>query len=359
MPAFPPFPVVIRRSKRLGSILVFITGLPLALALYQRLLHPAWIPAPASPSVSGPVSFLAVFLLGVLFLLRPARLILTPDGLTYERLLRLWRRSWRWQDVSAFEWARFGSGKNKRHAIGFTSDTRTVEVPGYWELSSEDVLTLLNEARRLGRGAAVAVPDMGSLPAEELAPTPSAAPNLMGWLVGLLLIGAGSLLTYLFNYKDNFLLQCVCMLLVVFGWLFLLFLAFAALPSTSRQGHYNLRPATWKARLARRALQLSYLVVFVGWITLLVGNLFIADQQGGQRVARILATEPTATTVATVTGLRERRGRSSTIRSTLLTYQAGAEQVTQALPGIGQYAVGQRLRVRYAVGHPDMFAVVE
>ncbi len=370
---FPTLPVVIRQSKRLGFILVVATGLPLWLALPHQ---PASATAPPTgmASLLRLLPFLLAFLLGVLMLLRPARLILTPEGLTYERLLRFWRRSWRWPEVSDFRWEVVGTGKGKRAAIVFTSGANQVEVASDWEWSAQEVLDLLNHARTTWGGQAAApalaldgtgggkqpraLPQPQLLEAAKPATIPlSTAASFGFWAGAGLLIGVGSLVGYWWGYKDSLLLAGVYITLVIFGWLGLLFAAIALLGATTC-GNYQPRPVSLLGRLKHRLVQVGYVVAGLVWLGLLVGNLLVVDQYGTQRVERLLAAGPTATTLATVTQLRERNSRSGTSRATVLTYQAGTEQVSQALPGIGQYAVGQQLRVKYVVAHPDMFAVV-
>lgn len=365
---FPALPVVIRRSKRFGFVLVVATGLPLWLAL------PHLSPSEATPSTEtaalpGMLPFLLAFVLGILMLLRPARLTLTPDGLIYERLLRLWRRSWRWPEVSGFNWEVVGTGKSKRTAIVFTSGLRQVELPPYWEWPAQEVLDLLNHTRTTwGSPAAALVPGVAVVEKRVLAPPqspetarpkkapPSTAANFAFWGGAGLLIGMGSLLDYWWGYKDNLLIEGSYLLLVIFGWLGLLFAAISQF--TSPGGSYQPRPASLLGRLRRRLVQVGYVAAGLGWLGLLVDNLLVVDQQRTQRVERLLTAGPTATTLATVTQLRERNSSAGPFRATILTYQAGAEQVTQALPGFGPYVVGQRLRVKYVVAHPDMMAVV-
>ncbi|MBO2010274.1 hypothetical protein [Hymenobacter negativus] len=368
-------PIVIRRSKALGFVLVVVTGLPLLLALHQYLYNPAWKPPVGSSFFNGPLEFLLVFLLGVLVLLRPARLTLTTEGLTYERFLWFWRRSWHWQEITAFEWQKIGTGKNTRHSIVFSSGPEQVEVPSYWELPTSTVLALLNQARTTWRGSSSGILEVLSaenpspalrfpLPGRQaeaitVAPARITARDFWLWLISLALIGVGSGIDYLFGYKDSLFIEGGYMLLIIFGWLGLLFAAVVALPGAAKQQEeWELRPAPFRVRLWRRVKQLAYAMAFLTCLGLLVGNLLVINQQRTQRVARILATEPTMTTLATVIQLRERGSRSGTFRSTVLTYQAGTMLINQALPGIGQYAVGQQLRVKYAVSYPDMFTIV-
>lgn len=365
---FPALPVVIRRSKRFGFVLVAVTGLPLGLALCQHLSTPMGAPPTSEPALAGALPFFLGFLLGILLLLRPARLTLTSEGLTYERVLRRWRRSWGWPEVSGFRWQVVGTGKSKRRAIVFTSGLRQVEVPAYWEWPAQEVLDLLNHARATygGQGApAPGVPLAEKRPPALLLAQPVGVNNqvlaqprpstgFIGWLVTLGLIGAGSLAGYWWGYKDSLLIEGGYILLVVFGWLGLLS-ATASLLGADTSSKYSPRPISLVARLGRRLVQAGYVGAFLVWLGLLVGNLVVIDQQRTQRIERLLSFEPTATAIATVTQLRER----GAMRATILTYQAGKEQVTQALSGVGRYAVGQRLRVKYALVHPDMFAVVE
>jgi hypothetical protein len=371
---FPALPVVIRRSKRFGLVLVVATGLPLGLALRQYLPPPTGAPTTGGAALAGMLPFLLGFLLGILLLLRPARLTLTTEGVTYERLLRRWRRSWRWPEVSGFSWEVVGTGKGKREAIVFTSGLGQVEVPAYWEWPAQEVLDLLNHARTTyGRqpppapgiplaekrlSAPLPVPPVGADNQNTAQSLPSVTTGFVVWLVALGLIGAGSLAGYWWGYKDSLAIEGGYILLVVFGWLGLLFAA-TSLLGAATNSKYRPRPVSLLGRLGRRLVQVGYAGAFLVWLGLLVGNLVLVDQQRTQRIARLLASEPTATAIATVTQLRERGTSSGTFRATILSYQAGTEQVTQALPGIGHYGLGQRLRVKYAVAHPDMFVVLE
>lgn len=358
-------PVVIRRSGALGFAILFFTGIPLLLTLVQAWSAPDWRLPNGHTFLSGPAFFVLGFLLGVLLLLRPGRLTLAPEGLQYESLLRLRRRSWRWQDVSPFGTARVGAGKARRTVIEFNGPEWEA-LPARWELPTAEVLDLLNQARTRWGGHARPpveaglsgrqIQDNAALPKK---PTPLTASLIIScWLAALLLIAVGSLVDYLFGYKDSFWLECTYILLVVVGWLLLLFAAIASLSGDSTPGVQRPAPVSFPGRLWRVVRRLSYAAGFLVWLALMIGSLAVLEQWRNQRVAAILAAGPTATTVATVTQLRERSSRSGTMRSTLLAYQAGAVLVHQALPGIAQYTVGQQLRVKYAVAHPDMFIVV-
>jgi len=87
-------------------------------------------------------------------LLQPARLILTPEELIYERPWS--RRSWKWRDVGAF---RIGEGPYRTKLIRFGRATttqpgelysltpRVSEIPQGWTIGLDGVCARLNAAR--------------------------------------------------------------------------------------------------------------------------------------------------------------------------------------------------------------------
>ena len=177
-----------------------------------------------------------------------------------------------------------------------------------------------------------------------------------------LLLGTGGLVDYLYGYKDSWLLEGTYVLLIVFGCMALFVAGIATLVANASSDTAAPAPAGGRGCLGRilNILKLlSFGAGFLACIALMVGSLVFIEQWRNERVGRLLATAPTVTTTATVTKLRTRSSRSGMVYATLLTYRAGTEQVNQAIPGRGFYAVGQQVRVKYVVEHPDIFKVAE
>ncbi len=184
-------------------------------------------------------------------------------------------------------------------------------------------------------------------------------------LTSLLLIGAGSAVQYLFGYKSSFIIEGASVLSIVLGWLFLFVIAIILLlgeksSETEKRPAQPQKPVSVLRRLGTIALRIGYAAGFLLLIGFMVGNLIYVEDLRNERIARILATPRTAYAVATVTARRKNRSRSGSSWSALITYQGGTEQINQAIRDDNwRYSPGQQLKVKYAIDHPDMFAVIE
>ncbi len=159
--------------------------------------------------------------------------------------------------------------------------------------------------------------------------------------IGVLLVGAGSLLEYFYAYRNSSWVQGSYYSMIIFGWLLLAFSLIPLLPT---------KPGHWLRRV-------FYGFLLLMGIAVLLANLLLVDSLGQQRVQGIIAAGA-ADTIATVTRLEERFGKGTTFPYAIITYRAGTQLIEMPIYDRARnYVIGQKINIRYALAYPDMFIV--
>jgi len=152
---------------------------------------------------------------------------------------------------------------------------------------------------------------------------------------------AGSLIYYLWGYKDNMLIRGVSLSLSAGGWLYM---------GDNVKKAYVRDKSDWYRKIS---INLAFAVI-------VLMNILICVVAAGMRVDNILSRGKTNTTIATVTEMENYRTKNGLRHYAIINYQAGNDNITEHISNSnGEHVVGEKLEVRYAVDHPDMFIVLE
>ena len=176
-------------------------------------------------------------------------------------------------------------------------------------------------------------------------------------LIALVLISGGTSVYYFYGYKDVSWIKGIAYILVVFGWVFILFdmllIYPAALQLTSQGGGAT---GTSVLQKMKRVLFFS---CFAVWMLALIANLFIVDEWMESRVSDILSTRATTPVKAVVTKIEDRSGRVSSHFFAIIRYKTPEGEMTQALADDNRlYKPDDRVQIRYSIQYPDMCSVV-
>ncbi|MCG2615094.1 hypothetical protein LZZ85_12415 [Terrimonas sp. NA20] len=177
--------------------------------------------------------------------------------------------------------------------------------------------------------------------------------SLIFLLVAFLLTGAGSLICYLYLYKNSFWIDATGYLLIIFGWLCVLYpLASVHLLIKNKE--------TGRSSAVRKAAHALFFLVYPVWLAALVAGFVELGILSEQRVKKILSSEEVAFSTARVMRIETRRTRGSSRTYAVIEYNTPGEKVQQAIRDErGSYQPGKEIEIRYAQKYPDMFAVVE
>ena len=172
------------------------------------------------------------------------------------------------------------------------------------------------------------------------------------WTGAFLAIGTGSVLAYLFGYKNDDVTSTVSYFLVFSGWVavFIIIDRYVNIFSnTIRKGE----PGWFAQRLGK-------MFATIVMVALILGNAFGVYRLGNERRVNILNTGPTKTTTAVVSSIEVHRGRSSDYYYAVFEYQASGHIIWHRRgEDNGDFVQGQRFKIQYSVEYPDMFRIIE
>jgi len=168
---------------------------------------------------------------------------------------------------------------------------------------------------------------------------------------GVIFIFAGTLLYAYWGYKDNWFINYVPMLLMLYGWIAILFIVIAFHPG-------SVQKTTGKKTTLRWMANKLYYLAYAGWVYLLAQNVFALNRLKTQRIDYVLTTQPAADVTATVRYIEERWDKSGPHPFAIIAYPTASGEVEQSINDSRRiYAQGQTLHIKYSVAHPDMFAL--
>lgn len=176
-------------------------------------------------------------------------------------------------------------------------------------------------------------------------------------LIALVLISGGTSVFYFYGYKDVSWIKGIAYILMVFGWVFILFdmllIYPAALQLTSQGGG-----ATGTSVL-QKMKRVLFFICFAVWMLALIANFFIVDEWMKSRVSNILSTRATTPVKAVVTKIEDRSGRVSSHFFAIIRYKTPGGEMMQALADDNRlYKPDDRVQIRYSNQYPDMCSVV-
>ncbi|MGE7777145.1 hypothetical protein ACQKLP_20675 [Chitinophaga sp. NPDC101104] len=165
--------------------------------------------------------------------------------------------------------------------------------------------------------------------------------------ISLLLIAGGSLIWYLYGYRQRLLYDVAALLMITGGWLLLGFLCFGSL---WQRGDARYQPDRRNWLRGRKLLLVGGIAVLIG------GNAIWADKASDRLTASWLRG-PLQRATATVLEVRLLHGSEQYFYETRVRYQAGAREMREMFTSSRHYNPGDSLSVYYAAGHPEVFRV--
>lgn len=172
------------------------------------------------------------------------------------------------------------------------------------------------------------------------------------WIGAFALICAGSVVAYLFGYKNDDFTSGISYFFIFFGWVAVFIIVDSYIniySNTIAKGEPG-----WFAQRIRK------LFASVVMVALIFGNLFGAHRLGNERRKNILNNGPTKITIAVVSSVEIHRGRSSDFYYAVFEYEVAGHLVWHRwAEDNGDFTPGQRFKIKYSIEYPDMFRLIE
>lgn len=165
--------------------------------------------------------------------------------------------------------------------------------------------------------------------------------------LSLLLIAAGSLIWYLYGYRQRLLYDVAAFVLMAAGWLMLGFLCFGSL---WQQGDPRYKPERRNWLRGRKMLLLGGVAVLAG------ANALWADR-ASEKLAASWLRGPLQATVATVMEVTRQEGKPQYFYETRIRYRAGTREMEERFSSSRHFNPGDSVRIAYAPEHPEVFRV--
>ena len=175
------------------------------------------------------------------------------------------------------------------------------------------------------------------------------------WVIGLCLFFAGGTMIYLESYKNNEALDIIGYLLMLLGW--------GCLFTRATKGTIVDAPKisfkTDKAGFFRQRI-ISFFAYTIS-IAAMLGLMLWLYGMGRQRRIDILQNQPTDIAIAVVDHIEVRHGRSGTSYYAIFHYTVNGKLISHPWYENKEwdFLVGQKFQIKYSVGHPDMFMILD
>ncbi len=176
-------------------------------------------------------------------------------------------------------------------------------------------------------------------------------------LIAVAFISGGTSLYYFYGYKDNTWIKGCAYLLMVFGWVFILFTMLLIYPAALHSP--SQRREAGDSSPLQKIKRVLFFICFAVWMLALIFNFFIADEWMENRVSTILSTGPTTLATAVVMKIEDRSGRVSSHFFAIIRYTTPKGEVKQAVADDNRlYQPGETVQIHYSNKYPDMFSVI-
>jgi hypothetical protein len=173
------------------------------------------------------------------------------------------------------------------------------------------------------------------------------------WILGVLMIFGGSCLIYYYGYKNYPFIDYPSYLLIFIGWVVLFM---KATKNTIIDGKKILFTEDKVKCLQQFVARFFAYAIMVG---LLAGNCFYFSELGNERKRDILKNGPTNTTIALVSEIDVRRGKTYDHYYALFKYTVNNKTIEHSWSEKeGDFFEGQKYEIKYSVEHPDMFSII-
>lgn len=165
--------------------------------------------------------------------------------------------------------------------------------------------------------------------------------------LSLLLIAGGSLIWYLYGYRQRLLYDVAALLLMAGGWVMLGFLCFGSVWG-KKDARYQPDRRNWLR--GKRILLLGAVAVLIG------ANAMWVDR-ASDNLAGSWMSGPLQTTTATVLHVTLQEGRQQYFYETWIRYKAGSHEMKERFNSSRHYNPGDSIRIAYPPEHPEVFRV--
>jgi NADH:ubiquinone oxidoreductase subunit 5 (subunit L)/multisubunit Na+/H+ antiporter MnhA subunit len=173
-------------------------------------------------------------------------------------------------------------------------------------------------------------------------------------IAAIIFILTGYLLCYFESYKNLSSLNTLAGIFIVIGWIIILVTFFKDFfPKNKKDISDNTQANQSKPKV-------TWLVSRLIFFTLNIGNIIFANYLSDLRVNIILNNEPSQVAIATVVGFEEKYiSKSGGITYAVIIYRTEDKLIHQYInDSKEQYQIGQKIKIKYSVEYPDMFAVI-
>jgi L-asparagine transporter-like permease len=178
--------------------------------------------------------------------------------------------------------------------------------------------------------------------------------KLKAIILSIIFILTGSLVFFYNGYKANRFLDIISYLLILVGWIVILFSFFGRKLLKNKRVSFKKNKFSW---VRQKAFAVSCYLVFG---VLVVFNLILVTNLTNRRVYTILHNNNTKETTAIVIKLEDRNSRNGKKSYAIIKYQTDNKTIEQAIYNgyTPKFSVGQKLLITYSVVHPEMFEVI-
>jgi hypothetical protein len=177
--------------------------------------------------------------------------------------------------------------------------------------------------------------------------------KISSWIGGLALAFAGSLLLYYEIYRNNEFIDGAAYGMLLIGWVLVFVEVTKNTSINAKKIFFKDDKSGWfKQRLTNMCF---YLVL----AALVFGNWYCISDLAYQRKKKILAGQPTKTTVATIGYINIHHGRRTTSYYAMFQYTADGEFINYPWHETNEddFLVGDKYMIKYSVEYPKMFMI--
>ncbi len=176
--------------------------------------------------------------------------------------------------------------------------------------------------------------------------------NIKFFILGVLCVTSGSKRYFYYGYINNSIVTTIVFLFLIVGWSILSFLLLKLFLSKSKKTGYKKNRIGW----------LKYVIRILAFAFTITGacavNMILISDLADNRIVNILNTQPTITTEALVTGVSIHNTCGGPKTYAVIEYYDNYVKIQQEVyNGNGEFKVGSKYALKFAVDYPEMYII--